>query len=324
MIHPYSRFGIFVCATLIIFLFSGNTAAEVLQSGTPHIYIDPPYRSVSYHNNFTMNVTVDPKGAEIFGAQYNLSFDPAKLIAISQKKGELLSQDGALTVVLSNIDNVNGVLEFTEVRFRTQTGVSNPGTLSSIDFMIRDTAPEGLTGLHLRDVVLTDPVPAIIPDTTVNDSTVDLQKGAPPVAECGTDILRCENVNSTVKFNGSGSYDPDGSIVSYVWDLGDGSSGNGANIEHIYRSYKWDGTKYLAFAVNLTVTDNMGLTNTSSKNVFIWMPGDANGDGRVNIVDASTVGARWNSADACADLNNDGKVNILDAGILGLHWNEKA
>jgi hypothetical protein len=52
----------------------------------------------------------------------------------------------------------------------------------------------------------------------------------------------------------------------------------------------------------------------------MWIQGDANGDGKVNILDASIIGLKWVTADSCADLNNDGKVTILDASIIGLNW----
>ena len=36
-----------------------------------------------------------------------------------------------------------------------------------------------------------------------------------------------------VDFNASGSYDPDGSIVSYDWDFGDGTTGSGVTTGHV-------------------------------------------------------------------------------------------
>lgn len=144
----------------------------------------------------------------------------------------------------------------------------------------------------------------------------------PPVADCESDKLTCENVGAPVQFNGSASYDPDGAVASYYWEFGDGATRTDAAPNHTYASYKWNYTSasYEPFMVNLTVTDDSGLTNSTSQNVIIWMAGDANGDGNVNILDASVVGLKWGGNDPCADLNNDGNVNILDASIIRLNW----
>ncbi len=69
-------------------------------------------------------------------------------------------------------------------------------------------------------------------------------------------------VGNPVSFDGSASSDPDGSIVSYAWDFGDGNSGTGVSPTHSYAS---DGN----FTVSLTVTDNNGATNTASSTVTI-------------------------------------------------------
>lgn len=55
----------------------------------------------------------------------------------------------------------------------------------------------------------------------------------------------------TVKFDASGSSDPDGSIASYAWDFGDGQSGSGKAPSHTY-------LKTGTMTVTLTVTDNNG------------------------------------------------------------------
>ena len=62
---------------------------------------------------------------------------------------------------------------------------------------------------------------------------------------------------SSVSFDGSGSSDSDGSIVSYAWTFGDGSTGSGVAPSHTYNTA---GT----YNVVLTVTDDDGLTNTAS------------------------------------------------------------
>jgi PKD repeat protein len=61
-------------------------------------------------------------------------------------------------------------------------------------------------------------------------------------------------------FNGTGSADSDGSITSYAWDFGDGSTGTGATPQHTYAAA---GT----YTVKLTVTDDRGGTGTASQQV---------------------------------------------------------
>jgi PKD repeat protein len=60
-----------------------------------------------------------------------------------------------------------------------------------------------------------------------------------------------------VSFNGSGSSDPDGTIVSYQWNFGDGTTATGATVG---KTYTTAGT----YTAVLTVTDNAGLTNSRS------------------------------------------------------------
>jgi PKD repeat protein len=72
----------------------------------------------------------------------------------------------------------------------------------------------------------------------------------PPVADAGLD--QSAFVGETVIFNGTDSYDPDGNIVSYDWDFGDGTESNVETTTHVY-------TATGAYIVTLTVTDEVGL-----------------------------------------------------------------
>jgi streptogrisin C len=66
---------------------------------------------------------------------------------------------------------------------------------------------------------------------------------------------------TSVYFDGSYSYDPDGSIVSYAWNFGDGTTGSGATVNH---TYPYEGY----FTVTLTVTDNTGKTGVSTQSIY--------------------------------------------------------
>ena len=85
--------------------------------------------------------------------------------------------------------------------------------------------------------------------------TVTQSANQAPVAVAGPN--QSVSVATTISFNGSSSYDPDGTIASYAWNFGDGSTGSGASVFHVFAVV---GT----YTVTLTVTDNLGATASAS------------------------------------------------------------
>jgi len=102
---------------------------------------------------------------------------------------------------------------------------------------------------------------------------------------------------------------------------------------------------YVPFNATLTLTDDgcPEETNSSFLDVTVYIAGDANGDGRVNILDAVWVGKHWGKR--CDDPGypepgrccyywtgdreqqdgaNDCVINILDAVIIGANWGHVA
>jgi len=98
-------------------------------------------------------------------------------------------------------------------------------------------------------------------DANVVDSSISINKdgtipgeNTPPVADAGGPYSA--NLNESILFDGSNSYDMEGGLA-YFWEFGDGNSSIQINPSHTYTSV---GT----FDVTLTVTDDGGLMDMDS------------------------------------------------------------
>ena len=74
----------------------------------------------------------------------------------------------------------------------------------------------------------------------------------------------------TVSFKDE-SYDPDGTIVGWLWDFGDGTNSTDPNPTHVYDTAK-------TYTVRLTVTDNDGDSNSTSKEITVKEKPSGGGD----------------------------------------------
>jgi PKD repeat protein len=97
-------------------------------------------------------------------------------------------------------------------------------------------------------------------------------------------------VDEIITFNASGSYDPDGTIVSYEWDFGDGTNGTGKIVTHSYSS---EGE----YTVKLTATDNSSLTNSTTK--------------KIKVIEEGIPNISWNMTISA--------TNQLEPVVVGMH-----
>jgi len=107
---------------------------------------------------------------------------------------------------------------------------------------------------------------------------VEITINEPPVAKVKFPAVVA--ANQSIFLSGAESYDPDGRIVAYQWELGDGNSKSGQKISHQYQ-------KPGRYTVSLTVRDNTPTANnqavlkTPIRVNFPSVP-DAGGDRIVN------------------------------------------
>jgi PKD repeat protein len=116
----------------------------------------------------------------------------------------------------------------------------------SYDATLTVTDDEGQTASTTRTVAVTNRPP----DASFTPSSTSVETG------------------ETVTVDAITSGDPDGTIESYEWDFGDGTTGSG----------EMDGTTYASagiYDVTLTVTDGDGATATATETITVTEPADS-------------------------------------------------
>jgi PKD repeat protein len=142
------------------------------------------------------------------------------------------------------------------------TGSLDDGTIVAYDWDFGDNnTGNGVSPSHTYAAAGTYTVTLTVTDndgaTGTARTTADIQEpppNIPPTADPNGPYTGTVSVPLT--FDGSGSSDLDGTIVSYDWDFGDTNTGTGVSPTHTYAAA---GT----YTVTLTVTDNDGATDTA-------------------------------------------------------------
>ena len=302
-----------IVVSIGLFLILASFAASATTVSISDVFLEPNETAVtSIMINNVSNLGV---------ADITLSFEPSVVHVISATNSDfdvfypVLNNTGGLLRAggIDDGDGLYGDVKFADI---TLKAVGNHGETSALNISVTELKEPGLPET---------PIPA-----SVDNGTAVLN--LPPVA-IARSVHYHNNVGSEYPckalFNAAASYDPDGdAITNYNWDFGDGYSGEGTATEHVYLTYNWNGTGYEPFNVSLTVKDAKGLANTVITQVNVYIAGDANGDGEVDIVDGSIVGLgfweecagdSWDTDQKdMADLNNDCEVDIIDASVVGV------
>jgi len=242
--------------TLSIIPSSSKATLQTTISIKPEKIIDP---SLTPGSHITINATVI-NVQELFSWQVKILFDPTILNCTSVTlPPDHIFAGRTYATVEPIIDNVQGYILYTTSLVGAQS-VSGNGTLCQIEFTV---VGKGTTNITLsnygKSTFLMNYDLEIIPANVINGYFANAM---PPVAYFDF-TPKTPVVNEEVTFDASQSYDPDGTIVTYEWDFGDGETSFGKIVTHSYAS---PGT----YTVSLTVTDNDGIIDTETKEITVY------------------------------------------------------
>jgi hypothetical protein len=135
---------------------------------------------------------------------------------------------------------------------------------------------------------------------------LDPGQNVPPTARAGGPYRA--TVGKSITLDGRQSKDVDGSITSFAWTFGDGTTGTGPTSMHTY-------TAAGSFPVNVTVTDDHQAATTSPVVSVIVDPDvDADDDGLTDALEQS-LGSNPNDADSNDDGVTDGTARALGLSL---------
>jgi N-acetylmuramoyl-L-alanine amidase/PKD repeat protein len=283
---------------------SGNTTTTTAASGgtsnNTNTYSDT---SGTTSSGFTMKTNIPANGAKIF-SMFEIRGWTADLRGTPAKK---LSKIEIYKSADRNAAGLLGKVENFETNVLGSEGVLNGGWTLNANI---DNLSEGENILYIYafdeagNYSLDNLRINVI--KSGNTSEINLNPIAVPGAPYKGEI------NTDITFNGSGSYDPDGTITEYLWDFGDGTTANVVKPAHKYAA---KGT----YNVTLTVKDAFGKASAAViTTAAITDPAD-------NVPATTTTTGSTDPADTGGNAKFDsvsnatnyvGYLNITDAALV--------
>ena len=221
---------------------SGNTSATTAAgsaTNNTNTYSDTSGASSS---GFTMKINIPANGAKIF-SMFEIRGWAADLRGTPAKK---LSKIEIYKSADRNSSGLLGKVENFETNVLGSEGVLNGGWTLNANI---DNLAEGENILYIYafDKSGNYSLDNLRINVIKSGNTSDINLN--PIAVPGAPYKG--EINTDITFNGSGSYDPDGTISEYLWDFGDGTTANVVKPAHKYAA---KGT----YNVTLTVKDAFG------------------------------------------------------------------
>ena len=213
-----------------------DPAKATFQDGRAVTYLRAPSKTG------TANISATSGTVAITGIQIQIGATAGSLL-LSASRTTLPVGGGSVTLRAMVLDDNENPMAGTPVIFTTTAGV-----LKSQGHEIK-TDSDGIA----KDVLTTDEDATVTARSGSVSDTVDITVKTDPENEPPVPLFSYSpqdpQVKTTIYFNGGLSSDPDGWIVKYEWDFGDGKTALGERPSH---SYSEPGT----YNVVLCVTDN--------------------------------------------------------------------
>lgn len=250
-------------AAFSYWFFQGTSMATPHVSGVAALLISRGFATTPDDVRAALQSTAEDKGTPGWDRYYGWGLVDAAA-ALNYASGPIDNPPSVSIINPLNGDSVSGTIGINAVASDdvgiVQVDFYNGSTLIGSD----STSPYSVSW-NSPTVADTYTLKATATDTANHQSSDSISVSVdnvndPPTANAGPD--RSASVGGSLDFDGAGSLDSDGIIVSYDWIFGDGGSGTGMTPSHIYAEA---GT----YTVTLTVTDNGELTDTDTATVIV-------------------------------------------------------
>ncbi len=276
-----------------------------LPSGNVVVSISGP-SSASVGDEFEVEIVAQGAdvGSTIYGAQFKLNFAAANLQVIdgSLQPGTAMNP---YVIAVSEVDNGTGIVQLAYSRQGDVAGLTGNVTLATLRFRATNATGGASFNLSESDLILGTKEADSIPISSITGLTVVIaQPGSNKATVSG-------QVSLPGKSNQSGTIvSLEGSGFSVTTDNGGNFNITAVN-EGTYTVEASASGHLEAVCSGKTVS-----APTTQLAPVSLISGDLNGDGLIDITDATTIGVDFGSGSTRSDLNGDGTINVLDLILL--------